>query len=57
MDTEEYNRKLKLLAAKLEEAQLAHRYSTPELFIETREAFQKVKVEINQLMEEHRKFN
>ena len=55
MDIDEYNRKLKLLAAKLEEAQLAHRHATPESFIETREAFQKVKVEFNLLMAEHRK--
>ena len=46
MDTEEYNRKLKLLAAKLEEAQLAHRHSTPELFIETREASRKSKLKL-----------
>ncbi len=55
MDTEEYNQKLKLLAAKLEEAQLAHRHATPEAFLETHEAFQKVKVEFNLLMAEHRK--
>jgi hypothetical protein len=43
MDTAEYNRKLKLLAAKLEDEQFAHGHASPESFSETREAFEKVK--------------